>query len=539
MYGEYFGLKELPFSIAPDPRYLYMSHEHREALAHLVYGIESDGGFVMLSGEVGTGKTTVCRCLLEQLPENTDVALVLNPKLSAEELLATLCDELGIKYPEIYTSVKVFVDRINAYLLDAHARGRRTVLIIEEAQNLDTDVLEQLRLLTNLETNDRKLIQIIMVGQPELQDLLERPEMRQLAQRITARCHLGALPKKEVAEYVSHRLAVAGVRTRLFPPPTIDKLFRLSGGIPRLINVICDRALLGAYVQGREQVDKAILTKAAREVFGRSDMRRRTGTRLKWALAGLTLMISAVALAATFYNTRLQSVLPRAETPAALAKANALPEPPPLDALQWPSDQPVQLSREMAFQELFRLWDVPYETKKNLDACQAAKAAGLGCLDAPSGLSGLLQLNRPAVLKLFDGNGREFYATLTALEGQTATFVMGNGTKKVQIRDIEARWLGDYTLFWRMPPHYRGDIRPGTKGTGVQWLEKQLALVNGQSIEVRKNPVFDNALVVQLKKFQLSKGLRPDGVVGPQTVIHLNTAAGTDEPLLSRKGEGK
>ncbi|MCL4475963.1 MAG: AAA family ATPase [Nitrospirae bacterium] len=539
MYKEYFGLKELPFSIAPDPRYLYMSHKHREALAHLLYGINSDGGFVLLTGEVGTGKTTVCRCLLEQLPENTDVAFVLNPKLSVEELLATLCDELGIRYPEIYTSVKVFVDRINACLLDAHARGRRTVLIIEEAQNLSADVLEQLRLLTNLETNERKLLQIILVGQPELQNQLANPEMRQLAQRITARYHLGALSRKEVAEYVSHRLAVAGVHTRLFPPATMDKLFRLSGGIPRLINVICDRALLGAYVQGQYRVDKSTLTKAAREVFGESEVQGHPRTKIRWALAGLMLMISAVALAATFYNNRLQTVPLPPETLTALPKGSAVPEPPKLDTLQWPSDQPVHLSREMAYQELFRQWDIPYTTKKNLTPCQEAKASGLGCLDTPSGLSRLLQLNRPAVLKLFDDQGKEFYATLTALEGQTATFVLGNKTKKVDVKEIEGHWMGDYTLLWRTPPKYQGDINPGIKGTEVQWLEKQLALINGQKIQQRKNPVFDNALVFQVKKFQLSKGLKPDGVVGPQTIIHLNTAAGSDEPLLSGKKKEK
>jgi len=539
MYREYFGLKEPPFSIAPDPRYLYMSREHREALAHLVYGVNSDGGFVLLTGEVGTGKTTVCRCLLEQLPENTDIAFVLNPKLSVEELLATLCDELGINYPEVSASVKVFVDRINAYLLDAHAKGRRTVLILEEAQNLSTDVLEQLRLLTNLETNQRKLLQIIMVGQPELQDQLARPEMRQLAQRITARHHLGPLTRKEMAGYVSHRLAVAGVQTRLFPPSTIDRLFSLSGGIPRLINVICDRALLGAYVQGQDLVDKSTLTKAAREVFGRPDVLKRRQTKMRWALAFLILITSAVALA-TFSSNRGQTVPPSPKVLADVQKGTVVSELPESDTLQWPPDQPMHLSRETAFQELFRLWHIPDKTNKNLTPCQEAKkTAGLGCLDVASSLNGLLQLNRPAVLKLFDDQGREFYATLTALEGQTATFVLGNKTKKVNVGEIEKHWMGDYTLFWRMPPNYKGDIRPGIRGAEVQWLEKQLSLISGQPIQQRKNPVLDNALVLQVKKFQISRSLKPDGVVGPQSIIHLNTAAGSDEPLLSGKKEVK
>jgi|GEM_PF-2846457 len=287
MYREYFGLKELPFSIAPDPHYLYMSNQHQEALAHLVYGINSEGGFVVLTGEVGTGKTTVCRCLLEQIPESCDIAFILNPKLTVEELLATVCDELGISYPEGNTSIKVFVDRINDYLLDAHARGRKTVLIIEEAQNLSTEVLEQVRLLTNLETNQRKLMQIIMLGQPEFREMLSRPELRQLAQRVTARYHLGSLSRKEVAVYVNHRLIVAGTHSKLFPDSTISKLYRLSGGIPRLINLLCDRALLGAYVQGRYRIDKPTLTKAAREVFGKPSIRKQHRKTFRRVLASL------------------------------------------------------------------------------------------------------------------------------------------------------------------------------------------------------------------------------------------------------------
>src|SRR5512141_2968165 len=217
MYEQYFGLAEAPFSIAPDPRYLYLSQRHQEALAHLLYGVNGGGGFVLLTGEVGAGKTTVCRCLLEQIPESCDVAYIFNPRQTVEELLATICAEFGIAVPPGNTSVKVFVDCINAYLLDAHARGRHTVLIIDEAQNLSTEVLEQMRLLTNLETNQRKLLQIILIGQPELRSVLARPELRQLAQRIIARYHLNTLTKRDMSAYVNHRLAVAGTRRDLFP----------------------------------------------------------------------------------------------------------------------------------------------------------------------------------------------------------------------------------------------------------------------------------------------------------------------------------
>ena len=268
MYNAYFGFKEAPFSIAPDPRYLYMTRQHREALAHLVYGLNSEGGCILLTGEVGTGKTTVCRCLLEQIPEDANIALVFNPKVTAMELLETICDELKTDYPISNNTAKTYIDSINRFLIEANARNEKTVLIIDEAQNLDSTVLEQLRLLTNLETNQRKLLQIIILGQPELLDILSRKEMRQLSQRITARFHLNALSRTEVKGYISHRLAVAGQNTQLFPDQTIKQLYRLSKGIPRLINILCDRALLGTYVQSRTSVDTATLSTAAREVFG-------------------------------------------------------------------------------------------------------------------------------------------------------------------------------------------------------------------------------------------------------------------------------
>jgi general secretion pathway protein A len=268
LYKEYFGLKDLPFSIAPDPNYLYMSEKHCEALAHLVYGIKTEGAFILLTGEVGAGKTTICRCLLDQLPENCDTAFIVNPRLTDVELLATICEEIGLAYPGDASSVKTFVDLINRRLLESHAAGRRTLLIIDEAQNLGADVLEQLRLLTNLETNRAKLLQILLIGQPELRDMLSKPELRQLSQRITARFHLEPLSREEMSEYILHRLAIAGSHRKLFPASIIRRLYHLSKGVPRIINLICDRALLGVYVQGKDAVDRKTLDKAAAEALG-------------------------------------------------------------------------------------------------------------------------------------------------------------------------------------------------------------------------------------------------------------------------------
>lgn len=526
MYREYFALKELPFSIAPDPRYLYMSDKHREALAHLLYGINSNGSFVLLTGEVGTGKTTVCRCLLEQVPENSDIAFILNPRLSVEELLAVVCDELRINYPEGTKSIKVFVDLINAHLLDAHARGRKTVLIIEEAQNLSARLLEQIRLLTNLETNEQKLLQIIMLGQPELREMLARPEMRQLSQRITARYHLGRLSKKEVTAYIKHRLAVAGVHSPLFPPSTIRKLYRLSNGIPRVINLLCDRALLGTYVQARGTVDRSTLVKASREVFGEQDTGRRRNVILRRSFAVLVFAVCGVAFAATYYSRVTVS------RPISIPQVKQTPQQTALHTLQWPVDFSPAQSKDMAYRALFRYWDIPYQG--NVPPCRQAQAYGLDCLSGQGSLGMLNQLNRPAILKLVDGDGHEYYVTLTAVRGRNADFVVGNEDRTVDIKEIEMRWFGDYSLLRETPPNYKGDVRPGASGPEVRWLDKQLAVIQGRKTRERKVLTYDDAFVRQVKEFQMSKGLTPDGIVGPKTISQLDTEIGSIGPRLNR-----
>src|SRR5580692_3546929 len=296
MYLSFFGLNEKPFAITPDPRYLYLSERHAEALAHLLYGINEAGGFVQLTGEVGTGKTTIVRSLLAQTPKNAEIALILNPKMTPAEFLLTICEELGIGVPaSALNSLKDLVDILSHYLLRAHAAGQRVVLVVDEAQNLSPEVLEQVRLLTNLETNTQKLLQIILIGQPELRELLASYELRQLAQRVTGRYHLNPLSRDETTAYVRHRLRVAGATTDNFSPGALNAVFRLSQGVPRVINVFCDRALLGAYSLDRHRVTTPLVRNAASEVFGR----RFTPHWLPWAItAGVAalLFIGLIAL---------------------------------------------------------------------------------------------------------------------------------------------------------------------------------------------------------------------------------------------------
>ncbi|MEJ2696335.1 MAG: AAA family ATPase [Candidatus Sulfobium sp.] len=535
MYTEYFGLRESPFSIAPDPRYLFMSGKHREALAHLIYGIRGDG-FILLTGEVGTGKTTVCRCLLEQLPENTDIAFVLYPKLTVRELLATICDELRIGYKRANASNKDLLDRINAHLLAAHARGRKTVLIIEEAQNLSTELLEQVRLLTNLETDSRKLLQIIMVGQPELRDVLERSDMRQVAQRITARYHLGPLSREEVAAYVSHRLAVAGGRPELFPPRTVKRIFRLSGGIPRLINLLCDRSLLGAYSQGRKAIDSPTVSTAWREISGGQREAPSPAKGLRFAIGVMVLVICGAVVAAVYYARMAQSDDSERAVQIQKIKPGKIHTEPA--TLEWPAAQPVEESEDMAYRTLFGEWGASYGGG-GPSACRGVVPDGLQCLQDLGGMNTLMRLNRPAVLTLFDSRGRKYYAALISVQGDKATFRLGSETRKVDIHRIERWWFGDFSVLWRTPPDYRGDIRPGDSGQTVKWLGRQLSGIDGAGVEPFNDLVYNKEMVKQVKKFQLANGLNPDGIVGPRTVILLNSRSGETTPRLNGAGGGE
>ncbi|MBK7983842.1 MAG: AAA family ATPase [Candidatus Competibacteraceae bacterium] len=345
MYAEYFGLREPPFAITPDPGYVYLSPHHREALAHLLYGTDENGGFVQLTGEVGTGKTTLVRSLLEQGLEQVDIALCLNPRLTVEELLATVCDELNVSYPREHPTLKGLVDALNEHLLRVHATGRRTVLIIDEAQNLSREVLEQVRLLTNLETTKHKLLRIILVGQPELRALLARPDLRQLAQRITARYHLPSLDAEDTAAYIRHRLRVAGGRDDLFSRRALRAVYRRSGGVPRLINIICDRALLGAYGQNARRVSAGVVQQAAREAlqdrsFGLEKRFVHIRPALAIALAGLLMIGIALRLPDTVtLPLALPADDPTAGKTAAPAAAPAFVAAPALAPASRKADQ--------------------------------------------------------------------------------------------------------------------------------------------------------------------------------------------------------
>ncbi len=304
MYTAFYGLREKPFSLTPDPRYLFLASSHREALAHLLYGIEQGEGFIAVTGEVGTGKTTLCRTLLERLGSETDVAFIFNPTLTGDELLRAIAVELGMLTTGLTRTQ--LSDQLNEYLLEQRRRNRRVLLIVDEAQNLSPQTLEEIRLLSNLETSTSKLIQILLFGQPELDEQLESRELRQLRQRISVRWSLDSLSASETAEYVRHRLRVAAEgECDLFSDAALREVHRRSRGVPRLVNLLCDRALLAGYADQKRRIDTEQVNDAAREILGAR--KRRVWSRSFWrrgaAAVVLMLGVAAGALALQSWRT--------------------------------------------------------------------------------------------------------------------------------------------------------------------------------------------------------------------------------------------
>jgi len=525
MYTHYFQLKQSPFSIAPDPRYLFMSERHREALAHLLYGVGSGGGFVLLTGEIGAGKTTVCRCFMEQIPENCQLAYIFNPKLSVEELLLSICEEFRIAVAPGVASVKGYVDAINAHLLASHAQGKNNVLIIDEAQNLSAAVLEQLRLLTNLETSERKLLQIILIGQPELRAMLARPELEQLAQRVIARYHLGSLTAEETASYIRHRLAVAGSTAQTpFAPRLMAQIHAMSHGVPRRINLLCDRALLGAYVENQPQVTRQILRRAAEEVFA-EEGRPAAGRGLRWPHVAGGVLAGAVVTAALAWQ-----FMPRAGVPAPAAVAPVLAASVPAASSAVAASAPVSVpDRNAVLRQLAALWG---EQLPAGDACQAGARAGLRCLHSRGGIAELRVLDRPAMLALRDGQGVEKLALLTRLQGETATLMLDGKQQGLPLAQLAQRSDGSFTTFWRAPRNWRDEVPLGGRGADVDWLAQRLAQQRGLPAPAANLPL-DAEMQGQLRAFQQSQNLRADGLAGPKTYIRLMQLGDNAEPRLS------
>jgi general secretion pathway protein A len=547
MYTAFFGLAEKPFAITPDPRYLYLSERHAEALAHLLYGINESGGFIQLTGEVGTGKTTVVRTLLSRVPHHADVAVILNPRVTPVEFLLTICEELGLGIADAdRDSVKQMVDALNRRLLSAHAEGRRIIVLVDEAQNLSIDVLEQVRLLTNLETPTQKLLQIILIGQPELRELLDRTDLRQLAQRITGRYHLRPLSREETKGYVRHRLRVAGATEEIFTPGALVELHRLSLGIPRVINVACDRALLGAYTQETKRITASLVRQAAGEVYGR----RFFPTWLGWVIGSLGVVAVAGTLFLGWQFWRHQSpvlsasrALKSASTHAAALKP-AVVAPPAAPALSAPPALKVASVNALlqaneanttdaaAFRRLLALWGTALADDR--DPCGQAAKAGLACLDQRGSWNQVKILNRPAILTLTDARGQRHRVVLSRLEDKTATLDLGEHNERVSIDDLSRDWFGEFTVVWKPKTSHTRLLSLGMQGDEVRWLRRSLNALGGVASDPEHADIYDQGLAIAVQNFQREHRLNVDGIAGVQTQVVLDTAlADPNSPLLS------
>ncbi len=535
-----------------------MSERHGEALAHLVYGVTESGGFVQLTGEVGTGKTTLVRSLLQsRMPDNADVAVVLNPQLSAIEFLQTICEELGISVPAEKDSSKALIDTLNHYLLSAHSKGRRTILVVDEAQNLSRDVLEQVRLLTNLETSKQKLLQIILIGQPELRELLARTDLRQLAQRITGRYHLEPLTREEATEYIEHRLRVAGALGEIFDGSAKREVFKLSDGVPRLINVISDRALLGAYSRESRRVNAALVQRAAAEISGKtyvSPLVRWVTPIMVSAAVGLILFgawslyserqlapesfeVSPVPVDAPFAEPDVGGIVNIPPATDAVDDVILIPpatddEAGPLDSLA-SLDEELRLSSDLtgldtALTTLLDIWGLDSNTPTN--ACNPGQLSGHECLGQRGSWNNLRQLDRPAILSLTDSLGDTHRVVLTAIQGQSAELSIAGVAVSHPLQEVSDLWFGQYLLIWKPPNGVSVDLIPGAQGLNVLWLRESLATIDVRyAAEPMDSDIYDRNLGDRVREFQRDHRLIVDGLAGRQTQIIINSLLAVDE----------
>ncbi len=547
MYLRYFGLNEAPFSITPDPAFVFLSPRHRDALAHLMYGIGQggSGGFVQLTGEVGTGKTTLCRCLLEQVPEGTHIALLLNPLVTPRELLAAISEELGIDVSESIDSTRLLVDGLNHYLLTAHQRGERVVVVIDEAQNLSPEALEQVRLLTNLETSKEKLLQVVLLGQPELRELLQRRTLRQLAQRITARYHLSPLGPKDTHLYIRHRMQIAGAQRNPFRRSAMNALYQRSQGIPRLINIIADRSLIAAFAKERVEVTATMVHAAANEV----QLGERQVKRVRWPMVLGAVAATAVAVLAvtTFSDFRFPTVATPVETavitpqvvdepelkttviPTAVPDSPAgSPEPEIIEVLDmaWLGDH-----QQVVWQGVADLWQQPGAGYTIQAACKGDNSLGYACLRDQGNWLKINRLGLPAILVLHGDTPS--YLLLQGIDGDR--LLVGTGEQAITIsrESVESLWLGTYLVVWPQAAGWPPFIGRQTTGPAVTTILEMATRVddpyNGEQ-------VFDAAFELWLKSFQARSGLEADGIVGRNTLLHLMTAS-IDQPKLLRTWE--
>jgi general secretion pathway protein A len=593
MYNRFFGFKERPFKLVPNPEYLYLSRIHEEVLAHLNYAVNYGDGFVEITGEVGTGKTTLCRMFLESLDENTEVAYIFNPKLDALQLLKAINDEFYI--PSDTDSVKTLIDNFNAFLLKKKAQGRRVILLVDEAQNLSADVLEQLRLLSNLETTTSKLLQIILVGQPELGELLDTDRLRQLNQRITLSCRLMPLDVAETQEYIRHRLHIASRKPGVtFSAAACRAIFNYTGGVPRLINIACDRALLIGFTLGIHHISKEIVKRAIRELDEKRSRQRSMSKRQKAVIGLVTVVVilaAAIIAGRTLLKPRADSVAPvihrKIETPS-VKKAGvsappvspleaerqrplesvALPSSPqPSEALPQPAvpvpvaqppvvdleqvitamDADTFRSRSSALKAVLKAWDAPPipQDAVSMDGLDnetffrvTARRGDLETLRVKGNLNVVKKLNLPAILEFIRPGDNEFrFLAMLKLANDEIRMSDDETTFSVPPASLAGLWNGVAYILWKNYYHFDGVIPISSPGEVILSLKMHLKTLGFPIAEM--TATYDATTRAAVETIQARHGLDADGMVGPLTKIVLyNEDRSLEMPRLTPTPKG-
>ncbi|PTO65895.1 general secretion pathway protein GspA [Vibrio splendidus] len=538
----------MPFSIVPNSRYLFLSQRHQEAMQNLQAGLGEGGGFAMLTGEVGTGKTTVAKAMLSSLDNQTQAGLILNPTFSNTDLLEAICDEFEVEYPE-QASLKQLSQAIHHFLLDSHAEGIQTLLVIDEAQHLAADVLEQLRLLTNLETDSRKLLKVLLVGQPELQQHLQTTQLRQLAQRITGRYHLLPLNTEETGKYIAFRLETAGGEQMLFSNRSIKLIAQYTHGIPRLINLVCDKALQLAFHDGEPLPSNETVNRACQQVMSfQADVYHVEKPRASLVVpklfqyAGIATLSVGLAMAtfnfAPSYINSWQSVETSSEMKtevSAQTQRSLVANEPQLVAEPKPSKfalpQDIQqhlmqgTNRSLAIKDLYTLWG--YQSSLRDGLCLSEPQSVFVCEQQQSNLDTLLELGVPVVLNL-DIDQEPVFAVLYGASEESVELLVNEKLLVMPKRTLKKIWQGDYVAIWKQP--LRDTLKEGYQGEAIALLDLLLSEVLGE--DVSGSDVFDYELKMKIEAFQMWQGMSVDGIAGKRTLARLQRLAQLDSPKL-------
>ena len=552
IYQQYFALNCEPFSIVPDPGCLYPSSQHRQAVAHLKYGLDREGGFVLLTGEVGTGKTTLTRTLLKRIPAHVRVAYVLNSTLEVTDVLASICQELSIDLPKSSKTslTKNCIDALNSDLITAHAEGKKTLVVIEEAQNLTPEVLEILRLLSNLETATHKLLHILLVGQPELLETLAQKDQRQLNQRVVARFHLLPLAKSDVANYVNHRLHHAGANRAIFESAAMTRLFKLTKGVPRLINLICHHALLAAYATGAKTVSAKLVKNAAKEIFDTQIVEKNSSR--KWLVALFIAGIFSLLIAERYDSSQLNNpveeaeiivdvepVIPEQVQPLieVVESEEILIEPLlqaviPVSEPDVTQDSPSVLTNPFA--DLFAAWSIEVEplfSEEEVFALAEINNLGAEKLTDAENLQ-LVAIDRPGIIWIKEDSGRLKSHLLMALDDDSVLLKTDSGDRRESLQWFNERWNGAYLFLWHSPSDIKS-LRLGDKDSiALDWVQSQLQLIDSNYLPFITGGNYTEVIRNRVLDFQTLQGIRADGVVGRQTIMRLNQLADPNIPRL-------